>query len=134
MKFYTAFPATLISHRNIRTGKLIAFGTTDMHGILEVSDDDKYIGFLKGKFRIVSEETAEPDKTNGQESKSNATPYSGDNDNETQDVEEGMNKDGDYKRGSRANPHFIWTSKTGSNAHGNGAKSSGRGTKKSRAR
>lgn len=82
MKFLVNEPAQVISYSFMfGIERMIhIFGTTDMHGILEVPDDDKYIDFLKAKFTPIEDETPITLETTGVEIKSNTTPNNGDTD------------------------------------------------------
>lgn len=125
MKFLIGKPATLISHLDYPFG-LHYVGTTDMNGIIEVSDDDKYIDFLKANFTPIENDSILDNKTIGENIKSNTTPITGDKG----DMPNVNNSKASCSTGTKSKR----TRSTGSNAQRNSKNGSRRRTKSTKCR
>ena len=128
MKYQTNLPTTLISHCD-SFGNLIHFGKTDINGILEVSDNNKFIGYLKTTFKPIENDKPLDRQTIGVEIKSNTTPISGDT-----DKKEGVSN---VNISSASNDNGTSTKRTRttkSDKNNNGKKRSGRSPNKTRSR
>lgn len=125
MKFFVGEPAKLISYKFMFgiESRIHLYGTTDCNGILEVSDSDAYIDYLKANFTAIDEQTAQTNEITPNEIKSNTTQNS-------EDIEHKEDTDGNSKASGEHGIKAKRQNTSRTNAQRNGSKGRGHGTGK----